>query len=65
MTGFMAIFWKELADHFSSKRFIILFLLVYLAGIAAIYVAAQTIRTGVTETTQFIFLRLFMVYEGL
>jgi len=61
MTGFMAVFWKELADHFSSKRFIILFLLVYLAGIATIYVAAQTIRTGVTETTEFIFLRLFIV----
>ena len=61
MTGFMAVFWKELADHFSSKRFIILFLLVYLAGIAAIYVAAQTIRTGVSETTQFIFLRLFIL----
>lgn len=57
----MAVFWKELADHFTSKRFIILFLLIYLAGIAAIYVAAQNIRTGVTETTQFIFLRLFIV----
>ncbi len=61
MSGLMAVFWKELADHFTSKRFIILFLLVYLAGIATIYVAAQTIRTGITETTQFIFLRLFIV----
>jgi len=61
MSGFMAIFRKELADHFSSKRFIILFLLVYLAGVATIYVAAQTIRSGITETTQFIFLRLFIV----
>jgi ABC-2 type transport system permease protein len=61
MSGLMAVFWKELADHFTSKRFIILFLLVYLAGIATIYVAAQNIRTGVTETTQFIFLRLFIV----
>jgi len=61
MSGLMAVFWKELADHFTSKRFIILFLLIYLAGIAAIYVAAQNIRTGVTETTQFIFLRLFIV----
>src|SRR4030042_906156 len=61
MSGLMAVFWKELSDHFTSKRFIILFLLIYLAGIAAIYVAAQNIRTGVTETTQFIFLRLFIV----
>lgn len=57
----MAIFWKELADHFNSKRFIILSLLIYLAGIATIYVAAQNIRTGITETTEFIFLRLFIV----
>jgi len=61
MSGLIAVFWKELADHFNSKRFIILSLLVYLAGIATIYVAAQNIRTGITETTQFIFLRLFTV----
>jgi ABC-2 type transport system permease protein len=61
MSGFMAVFWKELADHFSSKRFIILSLLIYLAGVATIYVAAQNIRSGITETTQFIFLRLFIV----
>jgi len=57
----MAVFRKELADHFASKRFIILSLLIYLAGIATIYVAAQNIRSGMTETTQFIFLRLFIV----
>ncbi|MBM3174428.1 MAG: ABC transporter permease [Chloroflexi bacterium] len=61
MTGLAAIFRKELADHFNSKRFIILFLLVYLAAIAATYVAAQNIRSGITENTQFIFLRLFIV----
>ncbi len=61
MSGLTAVFWKELADNFSSKRFIILFLLIYLAGIATIYVAAQNIRSGVTETTEFVFLRLFIV----
>ncbi|MEJ2738945.1 MAG: ABC transporter permease subunit [Dehalococcoidia bacterium] len=60
----MAIFWKELSDHFSSKRFIILFLLIYLAGIAAIYMAGQYIRTGVTDSTQFIFMRLYTVQGG-
>lgn len=64
MQGLVAIFWKELADHFSSKRFIILFLLVYLAGISAIYVAAQTIRSEVTETTEFVFLKLFTTSGG-
>jgi len=61
MSGIAAVFWKELADHFNSKRFIILSFLIYLAGIATIYVAAQNIRTGITENTQFIFLRLFIV----
>jgi ABC-2 type transport system permease protein len=61
MSGLAAVFWKELADYFNSKRFIILSLLIYLAGIATIYVAAQNIRTGITENTQFIFLRLFTV----
>ena len=64
MKGLMAVFWKELSDHFSSKRFIILFLLIYLAGIAAIYMAGQYIRTGVTESTQFIFMRLYTVQGG-
>jgi ABC-2 type transport system permease protein len=61
MSGLMAVFWKELADHFSSKRFIILSLLIYIAGMATIYIAAQNIRSGITENTQFIFLRLFVV----
>ena len=61
MTGLAAIFRKEIADHFNSKRFIILFLLVYLAAIATTYVAAQNIRGGITESTEFIFLRLFIV----
>jgi ABC-2 type transport system permease protein len=61
MSGLMAIFWKELADHFNSKRFIILSILVYLASIFTIYVAAQNIRSGITETTQFIFLRFFTI----
>ena len=61
MSGLMAVFWKELADHFNSKRFIILSILIYLASIFTIYVAAQNIRSGITETTQFIFLRFFTI----
>ncbi len=64
MSGLIAVFWKELADHFTSKRFIILFFLVYLAGILSIrFIILPNIRTGVTETTQFIFLRLFTVTD--
>lgn len=62
MSGLIAVFWKEMADHFNSMRFIILSLLVYLAGILfTIFVAAPNIRGSITEATQFIFLRLFTV----
>jgi len=61
MNGLLEILRKELADSFNSKRFIILFLLVYLAGIATIYIAAQNIRTAVGDSTRNIFLSLFVV----
>jgi ABC-2 type transport system permease protein len=61
MTGLLEVFWKELSDNFNSKRFVILFMLVYLAGVASIYIAAQNIRSSVDETTHFVFLNLFIV----
>jgi len=61
MNGLMEIIRKELADSFNSKRFIILFVLVYMAGIATIYIAAQNIRAAVGDSTRDIFLNLFIV----
>ncbi|MBN1690146.1 MAG: ABC transporter permease [Dehalococcoidia bacterium] len=61
MNGLLEILRKELADSFNSKRFIILFLLVYMAGIATIYIAAQNIRMAVGDSTRNIFLSLFVV----
>ena len=60
MSGLITVFWKELADDFTSKRFIILFALVLLAGVFAIYVAAGNIREAVPEA-KFIFLKLFTI----
>lgn len=54
-----AVFRKELADHFSSRRFIILFGLVFLSAMLAIYVAILTIRGVVGPTSEFIFLKIF------
>src|SRR5512141_196038 len=59
MSGFYAVLKKELQDDFASWRFIILFALVLMAGIYAIYTAAETIRSVVTGTTPFIFMALF------
>jgi len=62
MTGLMAVFRKELADNFNSMRFLILSVLGYAAAILLIiFVAGQNIRADITETTQFIFLKLFTV----
>ena len=61
MTGLKEILWKELSDCFNSKRFVVLFLLVYLAGIATVYIASQNIRTVVDDQTKYIFINLFTV----
>ena len=58
MQGMITVFWKELADDFTSWRFIILFAIVFIAGIFTTYVAAQSIRETVIET-RFVFLSLF------
>lgn len=58
----MAIFWKEFTDHLYSKRFIVLFVLIYIAGIVAIWMASQNIRTSIMDNpTQYVFLRLFVL----
>ncbi len=64
MQGLMTVFWKELADHFNGWRAVILSLLIYGAGLSSLWIANQNIRQEVTETTSFVFLRLFAVSEG-
>ena len=59
MSGLLTVFKKELADGFTSWRFIILFTLVLLLGVAAIYEAAGSIRGAVSGDTRFVFLALF------
>jgi len=64
MSGLMTVFRKELADHFSGWRFMIVFLLVYAAGLSALWIASQYIRSEVTDTSKFIFLKLFAISGG-
>ena len=53
------VFWKELADHFSSRRFMILLALIVLTGMWAAYASGQAIRQEVQiGPTEFVFLRL-------
>lgn len=58
MRGLVTVFWKELSDHFSSVRFLVLLALVYLAGVLAIYVTASAIKEG-GGAGEFVFLYLF------
>lgn len=64
--GLWAVFLKELGDHVTSWRFIILTGLVAVAGLAATYVASLTIRGAVASsgTPDFVFLRLFTASDG-
>src|SRR5262249_47009088 len=67
MPGLQAVFRKELADHFSSRRFVILFLLVLVAGLGASYVAAQSIREELgraSDSSASVFLMLFTASSG-
>ncbi|MFC1962665.1 ABC transporter permease [Chloroflexota bacterium] len=63
MSGMSAVFWKELGDYCSSRRFVILLALIYLPGVLAIYSVASFIRSEVSETS-FVFLLLFTSSGG-
>ena len=69
MKALMAVFWKELADDFTSRRFLILFPLVFLAAVSAAYVAAQGLKPVYgseeeVEVIRFVFLKVFTVSSG-
>jgi ABC-2 type transport system permease protein len=58
--GLNAVIKKEVGDHLSGKRFLILALLVVVTCLGALYVAAGTIRSAVSQSEiDFVFLRLF------
>ena len=59
MRGLMTVFRKELADDFTSWRFLILFAMVALAGVFTLYIDSQNILPQAAESNQFIFLKLF------
>ncbi len=63
MHGMFAVYRKELADHLGSRRFIILFLLILLAGLSSVYVAAQSIRDQIADARN-VFLLLFTTSSG-
>lgn len=60
MQGLLAVYRKELADHFSSYRFVILFALIAMVGFITSYMAGINLRGNLEgEKPQFVFLMLF------
>lgn len=59
MSGFMALYRKEMADHIRSRRFLIVLLLIALTSFAGIYGALTNLSAAVAEDKNFIFLKLF------
>jgi len=59
------VYWKELADHFSSRRFMILVVLILLTGLWAIFTSGQAIRDVAQQIpTQYVFLLLLTSQPG-
>lgn len=59
------VFWKELADQFSSRRFMILVTIIVLTGMWATYSAGQTIRQDAENMpTEYVFLLLLTSQSG-
>lgn len=59
------VFWKELADHFSSRRFMILLAIIVLTGVWAIYASGQSIRQDAENApAEFVFLLLLTSQSG-
>ena len=57
-TGVGAVFMKELSDHLSSIRMLVLTLFVIVFGALPVGFALQTLRE-VTQSDQYLFLRIF------
>jgi ABC-2 type transport system permease protein len=67
MQGIKAIFKKEMSDHFSSYRFMILFALIAMVSLITAYLAGLNIRqelAGVAKP-RFVFLMLFTAQGAL
>ena len=56
--GLSVVFFRELFDHLTSVRFLVLEFLVILLGGAVVYFAAEQVRNTTAEDP-FLFLRLF------
>ncbi len=64
MRSILTVYRKELSDHFSSNRFLILLGLIYIAGLSSTYVALTNIRDAASALDKNVFLYLFTTGGG-
>lgn len=66
MGGLKAIFKKELSDHFTSYRFLIIFCLIWMVSLLITYMVGMSIRDELTGLAKpkYVFLFLFMSSGG-
>ncbi|MDO5425290.1 MAG: ABC transporter permease subunit [Eubacteriales bacterium] len=57
--GLHALYRKELADHLTSKRFLIILILIYATSIASLYGAISGLSEAIESDSNFIFLKLY------
>lgn len=57
--GFSTLYQKELADHFHSARFKLVFGLLILTSLASLYGALTSIDDSVSTSSEFIFLAIY------
>ncbi|HHF98268.1 MAG TPA: ABC transporter [Candidatus Aerophobetes bacterium] len=64
MSGVGTIFWKEMADYFGSKRFLVLFIIICLTGISVAYLAGRNLEGFTHIPSQYLLLGFFITSAG-
>lgn len=62
--GMWVVIAKDMADHLTSARMLILELLILITAVGTVYTALQNIRETVDKDTQFVFLTLFTTAQA-
>lgn len=57
--GFSTLYQKELADHFHSARFKLVFALLILTSLASLYGALSSISDATFSSSEYLFLALY------
>lgn len=60
MRGALTVFRKEMGDYFSSKIFLILLALIYIAGLGFAYLSIQAIKSAPMSTDQSLLIKVFI-----